>query len=94
MYSNFNNETDAGQINYVCGWVLKKRLTKIVKWCQHCKLNLLDNTSRNSDNCFIKAKEYQNNKWLVYPSKDTEIFFRDSQIIVCSFLKRMSLKRI
>lgn len=83
-----SSEKDAGQINYVCGWVIKKCLTRIVKGCQHCKLNLLDNTSSNTNNTFIKEKEYQNKKWLVYPSKETETFFRDSQNIVCSFLKK------
>ncbi|KAG6444155.1 hypothetical protein O3G_MSEX003213 [Manduca sexta] len=33
---------DAGQSNYVCGWVLKKTLTNVIKGCQICKKTLLE----------------------------------------------------
>lgn len=80
-------ESDAGQSNYVCGWVLKKCFTNIVKGCSDCKSSLADNTS-NFNNDFIKAKEYQNKKWLCYPSKEIENHFKDIQNIAISFLKK------
>ncbi|CAH2100873.1 unnamed protein product [Euphydryas editha] len=68
------HEIDAGQSNYVCGWVLTKCLKNVVKGCKNCKSTLLDNTS-NTNNSFIKAKEYQKKKWLCYPSQETENLF-------------------
>ncbi|CAH2083306.1 unnamed protein product [Euphydryas editha] len=81
------HEIDAGQSNYVCGWVLTKCLKNVVKGCKNCKSTLLDNTS-NTNNSFIKAKEYQKKKWLCYPSQETENLFKEIQSIAISFLKR------
>lgn len=81
------NESDAGQSNYVCGWVLKKCFTNIVKGCQTCKSSLADETS-NVNNDYIQAKEYQNKKWLCYPSKEIENHFKDLQNMAISFLKK------
>lgn len=83
-----NNETDAGQRNYVCGWVLTKCLKSIVKGCKNCKHDLLDNKNDNKRNSFIKAKEYASKKWLCYPNKETENCFHEIQKMTVSFLKK------
>ncbi|CAH0726212.1 unnamed protein product, partial [Brenthis ino] len=55
-----SNEIDAGQSNYVCGWVLKRCLKFIIKGCQHCKQTLFENDISNDNNSYIYAKEYMN----------------------------------
>ncbi|XP_060801325.1 transposable element P transposase isoform X2 [Amyelois transitella] len=85
---DFNNEIDAGQRNYVCGWVLTKCLKNVAKGCKQCKEDLLDNKNDNESNAFIKAKEYANKKWLCYPNKYTEHCFHEIQNIIISFLKK------
>ncbi|CAG4954917.1 unnamed protein product [Colias eurytheme] len=88
-------EADSGQRNYVCGWVLKKCLTNVVKNCQQCRQNLLDNRASNENNTFMKAKEYQNKKWLCYPNEEIEKYFQEIQTIAVTFLKsNMSRKNI
>lgn len=81
-------ESDIGQRNYVCGWVLTKCLKKVIKGCATCKKDLLSNEARKS-NELIRAKEYnKNKKWLVYPSIKCEETFKDIQHITVSTLKK------
>lgn len=82
------NEEDHGQRNYVCGWVIKKCLTNVIKNCQHCRQTILENTTTNENNNFIKAKEYQNKNWLCYPNKETELYFKEIQHLTTTVLKR------
>lgn len=84
---SINRDTDAGQRNYVCGWVLTKCLKKIVKTCQNCRQNLIDKGDQNI-HLFIKAKEYSNKKWLCYPSKELENCFHDLQNLIVAYLKK------
>lgn len=86
-------ETDAGQRNYVCGWVLTKCLKKIVKSCKKCRQNLIDKGDQNRS-AFIKAKEYSNKRWLCYPSEELENSFHDLQKIIVAFLKSLPDKKI
>lgn len=83
-------EVDAGQKQYVCGWVLRKCLKKIVKGCAECKSSILENSMDNiNNNNYIKAKEYNmNKKWLCYPSSEVETCFQKIQHITSNFLKK------
>lgn len=39
---------DAGQGNYVCGWVLDKCLKNVIKTCKHCRMeSLFTQTNRS-----------------------------------------------
>lgn len=38
-------------------------------------------------NAFIKAKEYENKKWLCYPSEELKHYFREIQSISTNILK-------
>lgn len=79
-------QEDAGQGNYVCGWVLTKCLKKICKSCQQCRKTLINTANQN--NKYIKAKEYCNKTWLCYPSELAEKCFHSIQNITKSFLKK------
>lgn len=81
-------QEDAGQRNYVCGWVLTKCLKNVCKSCQQCRQTLLSNNRTTRTNAFIRAKEYCNKNWLCYPSQDAENCFRDVQNVCKSFLKQ------
>ncbi|CAH2086827.1 unnamed protein product [Euphydryas editha] len=82
-----HKQIDAGQRNYVCGWVLKKCLENIVKSCKDCRQNLLD-SGTNVNNEFIKRKEYGNKKWLCYPSQELEDCFSELQNITVKYLEK------
>ncbi|CAG4972030.1 unnamed protein product [Colias eurytheme] len=84
---NVSRESDAGQRNYVCGWVLSKCLKNIVKNCKNCRQNLIDHGDNHGRNKFIRAKEYANKKWLCYPSEELENSFHDLQNIATGYLK-------
>ncbi|CAH0715650.1 unnamed protein product, partial [Brenthis ino] len=80
-----SNEINAGQTNYVCRWVLKRCLKFIIKGCQHCKQTLFENDISNDNNSYIYAKEYMNKKWLCYPNKEVESYFKEIQDMTTSF---------
>ncbi|RVE48289.1 hypothetical protein evm_007040 [Chilo suppressalis] len=83
-----NDESDVGQSNYVCGWVLTKCLTNVIKGCRTCK-NELVTTECSNNNAYIRAKEYNKKKrWLVYPSTQCEKTFTEIQNITVSTLKK------
>ncbi|CAH0731073.1 unnamed protein product, partial [Brenthis ino] len=89
-----SNEIDAGQSNYVCGWVLKRCFKFIIKGCQHCKQTLFENDMSNDNNSFIYAKEYMNRKWLCYPNKEVESYFKEIHNMTTSFfLKKCTQNR-
>lgn len=74
--------------NYVCGWVLRKCLKEVVRGCEICKSALLDNNnSNNTNNAFIRSKEYNGKNWLCYPSQAIEKYFKEVQYMATSFLK-------
>ncbi|RVE41218.1 hypothetical protein evm_014131, partial [Chilo suppressalis] len=93
---NFNEDvgtsldSDAGQGNYVCGWVLKRCFKCIVKVCKDCREELIDNRSQNvNNNAYLQRKEYfVNKKWLCYPNIIIEKYFKDIQSIAVSCLKK------
>lgn len=88
-FINLNSETaDAGQANYVCGWVLAKCLKKVTKSCRHCRTELTGDSQLKSNN-YIRAKEYKKGKnCLLYPNKVAEKVFKDIQNIVVEILKK------
>lgn len=88
IYSDQSNCVDAGQSNYVCGWVVRKCLKAIVKRCKNCRQVLLDNTSSNKNNNYIISKEYANKHWLCYPSEEIEKCFKEVNNIVTSVLMK------
>ncbi|CAG9783931.1 unnamed protein product [Diatraea saccharalis] len=81
------NENDAGQSNYVCGWVITKCLKKIIKKCENCRKNILEKNN-NINNNFIRRKEYCNKRWLCYPNAEMEKYFKSIQNIAVSVLKK------
>lgn len=88
MPQNHLLQADAGQRNYVCGWVLTKCLQHVVKSCKYCRQNILDTNNENRSNSFIKAKEYDKKKWLCYPNEALQNCFHDIQNIIESFLRK------
>lgn len=87
-FINLNPETaDAGQANYVCGWVLAKCLKKVSKSCRHCR-NEITGDSQLQSNDYIRAKEYKKGSHcLLYPTQEAEKVFKDIQNISLEILK-------
>ena len=84
----FNDNQDAGQRTYVCGWVLTKCLKNVVKNCKTCRRSLIGN-KEDQQNSYIRAKEYEKSKrWLCYPTYQLDKSFQDVQNITISHLKK------
>lgn len=89
LYNNNAEIPEAGSDtrSYVCGWVLKKCLTRICKSCKTCRKEILADEIDNSLQ-LTKNKEYINGKiWLVYPSKKICTYFYDIQKITIDCIK-------
>lgn len=83
-----HNATEEGscQREYVCGWVLKKCLSAIVKGCVNCKTKMI---AERSDGTYSSRKEYCPNKtWLCYPSDALITCFNEIQNITVGFLRQ------
>ncbi|XP_052740311.1 uncharacterized protein LOC128198019 isoform X2 [Bicyclus anynana] len=85
---NLNEDiVDAGQGNYVCGWVLTKCLTKVAKSCKDCRADVIGDPNHKS-NEYLRAKEYNKNKTnLCYPSPNLSKCFVQIQNITHEMLK-------
>ncbi|CAG4926271.1 unnamed protein product [Colias eurytheme] len=59
---------DAGQGNYVCGWILGKCIKNVTKNCKHCKNDMYGDPEEKT-NAYIKAKEYNKCKASLGPPR-------------------------
>ncbi|XP_047027534.1 uncharacterized protein LOC124641571 isoform X2 [Helicoverpa zea] len=74
-------------IGYCSGWLIKMAKKNICKSCANCKHNLESDETEDFHK-FIKAKEYENKRWLCYPKRELFENFAHIEFITYEILKK------